>query len=100
MAEERVSQLFNDPQFVKMYKMGEKFTGTWARELLERAHFKDDLSKMQKLVVLDNACGTGIVSAKLMAMADDSAASKVDLTCADFSDAMLDVIKKRIETEQ
>jgi methylase of polypeptide subunit release factors len=80
-----------------MYKIGEKFTAHFASALLERARFQEDLSKFEKLVVLDNACGTGIVSAKLMEMVGDQHATKVSLTCADISERLLVSVKERIE---
>lgn len=92
-----LKSLFNDPKFVELYKTGEKATGIWATELVERAHFSEDLSKLDKLVVLDNACGSGIVSQKIMDLVDDSTAQKVDLTCADYAEAMVSVMKERIE---
>ena len=97
MAHKEMNSLFNNDKFVNMYKTAEQFTGHFAGELIERAHFTEDLNKLDKVVVLDNACGTGIVSVKIMGLLDNTTADKVDLTCADFADAMLGIVKPRIE---
>ncbi len=93
-----MNELFKNDKFAKMYKTAEQFTGHFAGEIIERSGFKDDLSRLDKVMVLDNACGTGIVSSKIMALVDDKTADKVDLTCADFSDAMIGMVKPRIES--
>jgi ubiquinone/menaquinone biosynthesis C-methylase UbiE len=89
--------MFNDPQFTKMYKTGEKFTGIWAKEVLERTNFAQDLATKDKLVILDNACGTGIVSKNIHEMAGSNV-SKLDLTCADFAEGMINVVQDRIDS--
>lgn len=98
MAHKEMNSLFNNDKFVNMYKTAEQVTGHFAGELIDRAHFNDDLNKLDEVVVLDNACGTGIVSVKIMGLLDDATADKVDLTCADFADAMLGIVKPRIES--
>ena len=97
MAHEKMGEIFNDAKFVKMYKTAEQFTGHFAGELINRSSFKDDLARLDKVAVLDNACGTGIVSSKVMAMVDEKIASKVELVCADNADAMVNMITSRIE---
>jgi ubiquinone/menaquinone biosynthesis C-methylase UbiE len=96
--EKNLKDLFDSAAFVKMYKVAEQFTGFYALELIKRSSFKQDLSKLDKLVVLDNACGTAVVSSHLMSMMDDSNASKIDLTCADYADAMINATQQRIDS--
>ena len=92
-----MGSLFNNDKFANMYKTAEQFTGHFAGELIERANFKDDLKKLDKVVILDNACGTGIVSVKILGLTDDKTADNIDLTCADYAEAMLGIVKPRIE---
>jgi ubiquinone/menaquinone biosynthesis C-methylase UbiE len=89
--------MFNDPQFTKMYKTGEKFTAIWAKDILERTKFAQDLATKNKLVVLDNACGTGVVSKTIHEMAGNNI-SKLDLTCADFAEGMINIVQDRIDS--
>ena len=97
MASEKKEKLaWDTPDFAQMYTSAEKLTGSYAQFLLERANISN-LDEEQELVVLDQACGTGIVSVKLMDMLSDILKVKLDLTCADFADAMVDFTEKRIE---
>lgn len=96
---DKLKSMFNDPQFAKLYKTGEKATGIWAGELVQRTKFADDLSRLDKLVILDNACGTGIITQKIMDLVDDKTAPKVHITGADYADAMVNAFKEKIEAE-
>ena len=89
---------WDDPKFSAMYKQAEKFTGTFAKLMLEQAEFPKDAETLDKLTVLDNACGTGVVSGHIVNTLGDNAKSKLDLTCADFADSMVDFTKNRAET--
>ena len=95
---DKPSDMFNDAKFAKMYKTAERFTGHFGGELIKRTKFKDDLASLDKVIVLDNACGTGIVSAQLVATLDDSTRPKFDLICADLAEAMVNFVKQRIES--
>ncbi|KAK5179878.1 hypothetical protein LTR44_007694 [Exophiala sp. CCFEE 6388] len=94
---ERSFKMFDSPEFAQMYSSAEKVTGPYAKLLLEKANL-DKVPDNEKLVVLDEACGTGIVSVHLMDMLGDTAQNNLELTCADFADPMVNVATKRIES--
>ena len=49
--------------------------------------------------MLDLACGTGVISDQVMTLLSSEAKSKLELTCADLADSMLDFIRQRIEKQ-
>ena len=55
-----------------------------------------DSTDTKPLVILDNACGTGVVSHVLQTQAKERIS---ELVCADLSPAMIDYVKKRINKE-
>jgi ubiquinone/menaquinone biosynthesis C-methylase UbiE len=80
----------------QLYEGAENITGPHARLLLEQA----GLSKTQSpLVILDNACGTGVVSSYLYDsdLLDVGTKDNLQLTCGDFSESMVQAVKERIE---
>ncbi|KAK5053238.1 hypothetical protein LTR84_002212 [Exophiala bonariae] len=81
----------------QMYAIVERLTLKFAESLLRQAKVVDDTSD-SKLIVLDEACGTGAVSAKLLDLLSDDAQGKLDLTMIDGSPTMLDLVHKRIES--
>ena len=100
-------QLFWDnPHYTALYKQADKFTGTFAKLMLEQAGFAEDAKTLEKLIVLDTACGPGIVSNYVVQALDNNAEAlgtdprdKLDLTCADFFDSMVDITSKRIKAD-
>ncbi|KAI1613457.1 S-adenosyl-L-methionine-dependent methyltransferase [Exophiala viscosa] len=94
--EKKSKSMFNSPGFAQTYTSAEKLTGSYAKLLLEKVNLgkvPDD----QKLAVLDEACGTGIVSVHLMETLDGKARENLELTSADYADPMVDFMTKRIE---
>lgn len=89
--------VWDSAEFTKMYSLAEKFTGDYAEDLLQQADFATQADALSRLVVLDTACGTGIVSNKIMKLLSVDAKSKLDLTCADFADSMVDFVTSMIE---
>jgi len=80
---------------VSDYKsLAERITGPLARRLIEQTGVLQ--AKQTPLVVLDNACGTGVVSHELFNLLDDSAKENLDLTCGDLSEGMVSSIQERI----
>jgi ubiquinone/menaquinone biosynthesis C-methylase UbiE len=75
----------------------EKFT-VWYAEKLVKAAKLDQISDDEDLVVLDLACGTGIVSKSLTDVLNDKQKANLDLTCADFADSMVDFAGPRVQT--
>ncbi|KIW74329.1 hypothetical protein Z517_12269 [Fonsecaea pedrosoi CBS 271.37] len=91
-----VYKMFNDANFTKVYaESAEKMTGHFADLLIKQSKL-DELSENEELVVLDQACGTGIVSEHLVKMLNNKQRADLDLTCADFSDTMIEFVGPRI----
>lgn len=92
---------FKEDKFVNQYKTGEHVTGQFAKLLIDQSGLvaNSKASPDTPLVVLDNACGTGIVSSILQRELDDQAKSNLKLTCGDISRGMLDYVKHRIVAE-
>ncbi|KIX05419.1 uncharacterized protein Z518_06291 [Rhinocladiella mackenziei CBS 650.93] len=82
-------------QFEKIFSRADSITGPFADSLLQQAKFPP--STNSALVVLDMACGSGVVSSHIMALLSSEAKSRLDLTCADTSDAMISNLTRRIE---
>ena len=84
-----------DPsQFEKMFVQADDIMGPFADLMLKQAKFPPSNSP---LVVLDMACGSGVVSAHIMSLLPRDAQSCLDLTCADISEAMIDNLNPCIE---
>lgn len=94
--------LFKDDRFIKSYRLGEKITGQFAQLLIAQSGVVADSKSNQDrpLVVLDNACGTGVISSALHHELDEQVKSRWQLTCGDFSDGMLEYTRRRIESEK
>lgn len=89
--------LWHNPTFVSNYQISERLTGTFAMPLVEQSGILS--SKERPLIILDNACGTGVLSDKLHKSLDGEAKSSMQLTCSDISEVMLEIIKRRINEE-
>ena len=79
---------------VRLGKMSESFTGPPARRLIQQAGLLQTTNG--PLVVLDNACGTGVVSSLMYEMLDEDAKERLQLTCGDFSQGMVQSVQQRI----
>ncbi|OCT48165.1 putative UbiE/COQ5 family methyltransferase [Cladophialophora carrionii] len=96
--DDSMKKMYNNKDFTKTYAQGvEVFTGWFAEQLVKAANL-DRVSDDEELVVLDQACGTGIVSQKLAEGLSDAQKAKLHLTCSDFADSMIEFVGPRIET--
>ncbi|KAI4233284.1 MAG: hypothetical protein L6R40_007122 [Gallowayella cf. fulva] len=86
---------FNQEDMARRYKTAEAITRPFAKDMIERVGLLNP--GLDNLIILDNACGTGIVAAALHDMLDDSTKRRMKLTCGDFAEPMLDACRKRIE---
>ncbi|KAK8174006.1 S-adenosyl-L-methionine-dependent methyltransferase [Phyllosticta citrichinensis] len=86
---------WHNPQAATRYKPGEELTRPFASVLVHNSGLSK-ASGSSDIVVLDNACGTGIVSVQLHALLPDDAKARLHLTCADFSSSMIDSVAQRI----
>lgn len=103
MAAKDFKTLFQTNSFVDQYKTGEKITGKFARSLIEQSGIltesKTKSQPARPLVVLDSACGTGVVSSILHHELDERVRKQWSLTCGDFSEPMLKYTRARAEEE-
>jgi len=81
---------WKDPKF----KFLEMITGPSAQQLIHQAGLFG--VTQGPLVVLDNACGSGIVTSLLYQNLDASAKERLGLTCGDVAQEMVAVIQQRI----
>ena len=93
--------LFRDDAFIKNYKTGEKVTGQFAEALIRQSDVlsRTELTPNKPIVVLDNACGTGVVSSILNHKLNDEVKQSWKLTCGDISEGMLEYTRRRISRE-
>ncbi|KAJ5604651.1 hypothetical protein N7510_009805 [Penicillium lagena] len=103
MAAKDFKALFESDSFVSQYRTGEKITGTFAKCLISQSgiltEFKTKSQPDRPLVVLDNACGTGVVSSILHHELDEHVRKQWTLTCGDISEGMLKYTRARVEEE-
>jgi ubiquinone/menaquinone biosynthesis C-methylase UbiE len=94
-------KFFKDDKFAKNYKTGERVTEQFAQALIDQSGLILESRTQQDAphVVLDNACGTGIVSSLLHHQLDDKVKRNWKLTCGDISEGMLRYTKLRMENE-
>ena len=86
-------------QFETMYKQSDQIMGPFADMLLQQSKFPPPADSNSPLVVLDTACGSGVVSRHIMSLLSPEAKSRLDLTAADISEAMITHVAKRFDTE-
>lgn len=93
--------LFKEEKFIDNYKIGEKVTGLFAKDLLDQTQLVTDANAnpAKPLVVLDNACGTGIVSSLLQKELGEQVKHNLALTCGDISGGMLEYTQRRMKNE-
>ncbi|KAJ5753632.1 uncharacterized protein N7511_007785 [Penicillium nucicola] len=93
--------LFTSEAFAAQYKSAEQFTGTFGHSLIEQSKLVYDAKARPShpLVVLDNACGTGIISCLLNEKLDISIKQNWKLTCGDISKPLLEYTARRMKEE-
>ncbi|KIW62416.1 hypothetical protein PV04_10594 [Phialophora macrospora] len=96
--EDAMKQMFDNKDFTKTYaQSAEKFTGWFAEQLVKAANLGTEADD-RELVVLDQACGTGVVSQKIVDCLNDEQKGNLHLTCLDFADSMIQFVGPRIKT--
>ncbi|CAG8955042.1 hypothetical protein HYFRA_00007056 [Hymenoscyphus fraxineus] len=94
--------LWDTPSFTTNYLKAEHITRPCAALLLQRTGLEKALQDPEyageKLVVLDQACGTGVVTKALMDILVGDR-NKVRVTSADFAEAMVQFVRGRTECE-
>ncbi|CAG8977521.1 hypothetical protein HYALB_00008701 [Hymenoscyphus albidus] len=95
--------LWDNPAFAKNYLKSEHITAPCAAVLLQLTGLQKALSDPEyageQLVMLDQACGTGVVTKALMdILAGDR--NKARVTSADFAEAMVQFVRGRVESNK
>lgn len=93
---EATRAIFHQPNVGERYKGAERVTSPFARSLIQQAGLLQAGDKTP-LVILDNACGTGVVTAQLYDMVDEDRRAEMQVICGDFSESMLSSVRQRIE---
>jgi ubiquinone/menaquinone biosynthesis C-methylase UbiE len=95
-AAKAMTSVFKMASFAKTYKLAEKLTGPFAEALID---YTDITSYPSPPVILDNACGTGIVSSILNSKISEQFRHGWELTAGDFSEAMVEYASNRGKEE-
>lgn len=69
-----------------------------AEPLIKQMGFNNEMT--EPVVLLDNACGSGVVTQEVQAVLSDEVLQRSSFTCADSSAAMVDLVKKRVVSEK
>lgn len=93
--------LFKSEAYASSYKRGEMVTRSFAEQLVDQSLVvaESKASPKQYFKILDNACGTGVISSCLNAKLDDLTKKRFALTCGDISSAMLTYTAQRLQEE-
>jgi hypothetical protein len=97
MAKQELMNLFLSKEFASGYKLAELVTGPFAQLLVDYSGVVQ--STQRPLVILDNACGTGIISEALNRSLDSQTKGHWELTCGDISDSLVQYVNQRIQDE-
>lgn len=92
---------FKSEAYAASFKRGEMVTYPFARMLVEQSKMTTESKVYSNSppVVLDNACGTGVISSILNQKLDTTIKQSWRLTCGDISPAVLQYTQRRMEEE-
>ncbi|KAJ5372809.1 hypothetical protein N7517_004815, partial [Penicillium concentricum] len=96
-----LEEFFKSEAYANSFKRGEMVTRRFAEILIDQSKVvaESKANPDHLLVILDNACGTGVVSSILNVKVDDLVKKTWKLTCGDISSAMIEYTKVRIQQE-
>ncbi|KAL4979934.1 S-adenosyl-L-methionine-dependent methyltransferase [Aspergillus desertorum] len=89
-------KVFKNKDFAARYRLAEQLTGLYALPLIDQSGI---VSYANRPIVLDNACGTGIIGSVLNHTLSDQVKKNWELTCGDFSQAMVEHTRQRAVDE-
>ncbi|KAI0718702.1 S-adenosyl-L-methionine-dependent methyltransferase [Cerioporus squamosus] len=89
---------WQSPDIAKKYKAGEAITSPFALHLIRQCGL-DHADGNEELVVLDNACGTGVVTLNIYETLPPAAKARLHVICGDFSPGMVKSVQERIEQD-
>jgi len=90
-----ITDLWQDSKTAGLYKTTEKVTGQFAVDMIKRVNLG-----AEPFVLLDGACGTGIVTAKAYELVDKATMEQSEVLCGDIAPPMLEAVKQRIALEK
>ena len=90
--------LWRDPQIVAGYRCIERITHPAGELLINQSGILLDMATLP--IVLDNACGTGVISQNLYAKLNDAQKAKLKLTCSDLTSGMVEYMEHIIAAER
>ncbi|KAL4897897.1 S-adenosyl-L-methionine-dependent methyltransferase [Aspergillus ambiguus] len=96
MAKQELMNLFLSKDFVTRYKLAERVTGPFAQILV---NYSGVAQNTRPPVILDHACGTGVVSDALVHSLDLQTIKSWDLTCGDISPGLVEYMSRKIQDE-
>ncbi|KAJ5780324.1 hypothetical protein N7457_005484 [Penicillium paradoxum] len=93
--------VFKSEAYASTFKRGEIVTRTFGELLVDQSKVvaESKANPDQSLVILDNACGTGVISSTLNAKLDDTTKARATLTCGDISSVILTYTADRMKQE-
>ena len=91
------TELYSGKGILDTYMIAEKITRFYTEDLISLSGLRD--SNLQPLVLLDLACGTGVVSDDLHALLQSQAEDSWELTCGDISTELIGHVKQKIQDE-
>ena len=89
--------IYTQKGIVPRYIVAEKITGMFAQPLIDQSGIATSFQK--PLVVLDNACGTGVVSNLLNQILHYKTRKRWQLVCSDLTQEILEYTRQRIQGE-
>jgi ubiquinone/menaquinone biosynthesis C-methylase UbiE len=87
---------WKDSRIADIYKGAAAVTAPPGQRLIEQAKLLEPSDN--PLIILDNACGTGVITSLLYDSLGDSEKEKLQIVCGDFSQGMLDAVQETINT--
>ncbi|KAL5047251.1 hypothetical protein BDW71DRAFT_206727 [Aspergillus fruticulosus] len=91
-----LSSVFKNKDFAAHYKLAEQLTGLYALPLINQSGIA---LYANRPIVFDNACGTGIIGSVFHHTLSDQVRKNWELTCGDFSQAMVEYTQRRAVDE-
>ncbi|KAH8926941.1 S-adenosyl-L-methionine-dependent methyltransferase [Atractiella rhizophila] len=92
-----IPDIYSKPEVAQQFRKFEGLTASAGVRLLEQSGILSlPLPSPENLKILDNACGTGVITA---AIKNEEVFKDVEVTAADISEPMITIVKQRIEEE-
>ncbi|KAH8924664.1 S-adenosyl-L-methionine-dependent methyltransferase [Atractiella rhizophila] len=93
---QKISDQFHNSEVAQQYREFERGTSIPGRRLLEKSGVFSQPLPFEGLNILDNACGTGVITALIK---NEKHFENVEITATDISEAMLHILEGRIKEE-